>query len=158
MYETAKSCVKQQSMISGFFACNMGVRQGENISPLLFAIFLNDFETSLSSKYRGLTTIGDLSQILSTENIEFFLNMYVLLYADDTLVLAESPQDMQLALDEVGVYCNKWGLSINKTKTKVVIFSRGKIKTQYNFKIGNIDVSQSSDYEYFYRYPFQFQW
>ena len=148
MYETAKSCVKQQSMISGFFSCNMGVRQGENLSPLLFAIFLNDFETSLSSKYSGLTTIGDLSQILSTENIEFFLNMYVLLYADDTLVLAESPQDMQLALDEVGVYCNKWGLSINKTKTKVVIFSRGKIKTQYNFKIGNIDVSQSSDYEY----------
>ena len=39
MYETAKSRVKQQSMVSGLFACNMGVRQGENLSPLLFAIF-----------------------------------------------------------------------------------------------------------------------
>ena len=37
MYETAKSCVRQQSMISGLFACNMGVRQGGNLSPLLFA-------------------------------------------------------------------------------------------------------------------------
>ena len=115
MYETAKSCVKQQSMISGLFACNMGVRQGENLSPLLFAIFLNDFEISLSSKYSGLTTINELSQILGTDNIEFFINMYTLLYADDTLVLAESPQEMQLALDEVGVYCNKWGLTINKS-------------------------------------------
>ena len=44
MYESAKSCVKQETMISGLFACNMGVRQGENLSPLLFALFLNDFE------------------------------------------------------------------------------------------------------------------
>ena len=132
MYETAKSCVEQQSMISGLFACNMGVRQGENLSPLLFAIFLNDFEITLSSKYNGLTFITDLSRILGTDNIDFFINMYVLLYADDTLVMAESPTELQLALDEVDVYCKKWGLSINQTKTEVVIFSRGKVKTQFN--------------------------
>ena len=74
--------------------------------------------------------------------------MYTLLYADDTLVLAESPAEMQLALDEVGVYCNKWGLSINKTKTKVVIFSRGKVKRQFNFKIGNLEIGTTSEYCY----------
>ena len=148
MYENAKSCVKQQSMISGLFACNVGVRQGENLSPLLFAMFLNDFETSLSSKYNGLTTINELSKILGTEDIEFFINMYVLLYADDTLVMAESPTELQLALDEVGVYCNNWGLSINQTKTEVVIFSRGRVKTQYNFKIGDINVGTTSQYCY----------
>ena len=126
----------------------MGVRQGKNLSPLLFAIFLNDFELSLSSKYSGLTTLKDISRILSTDDIEFFLNMYTLLYADDTLVLAESPAEMQLALDEVGVYCKKWGLSINKTKTEVVIFSRGKVKKQFRFKIGNIDIGTNSEYCY----------
>ena len=45
--------------------------------------------------------------------------MYTLLYADDTLVFAESPEDMQLALNEVSDYCNRWGLSINPTKTNV---------------------------------------
>ena len=74
--------------------------------------------------------------------------MYTLLYADDTLVLAESPEEMQLALSEVGTYCQKWGLSINKTKTKVIIFSRGKVKRQFNFKIGNIDISTTSEYCY----------
>ena len=59
--------------------------------------------------------------------------MYTLLYADDTVVLAESPHDLQLALDEVGTYCHTWGLSINRTKTKVVIFSRGKVKRQFHF-------------------------
>ena len=128
MYDTAKSCVKQQSMISGLFACNVGVRQGENLSPLLFAMFLNDFESSLRSKYDGLTTINELSRVLETDDIEYFLNMYILLYADDALVMAESPEQLQLALNEVGVYCNKWGLSINETKTEVVIFSTGIVK------------------------------
>ena len=66
--------------------------------------------------------------------------MYVLLYADDTLVLAESPGELQKALHEVSVYCNRWELSINKTKTKVVIFSRGKVETNYNLKMGDIDI------------------
>ena len=74
--------------------------------------------------------------------------MYTLLYADDTLVFAESPEEMQLALDEVGVYCQKWDLSINKTKTNVVIFSRGKVQNKFPFKIGNIDIATSSEYEY----------
>ena len=111
MYQTAKSCVKQQSNISGFFACNTGVRQGENLSPFLFAIFLNDFALSLSKKYNGLTTINELSRILSSGDAEFFLNLYALLYADDTLVLAESPQEMQSAMDEINTYCNKWELT-----------------------------------------------
>ena len=148
MYENAKSCVKQQSLISGLFSCNMGVRQGENLSPLLFALFLNDFEETISQKYNGLPTFKDISKVLSTDDIEFFINMYTLLYADDTLVFAESPIEMQLALDEVGVYCEKWGLSINQTKTKVVIFSSGKIKKKFYFKIGSIKIDQSSEYCY----------
>ena len=74
--------------------------------------------------------------------------MYTLLYADDTLVLAESPEQLQLALNEVGTYCNTWGLSINQTKTKVVIFSRGKVRTNFHFKIGNFDIGTTSDYCY----------
>ena len=74
--------------------------------------------------------------------------MYILLYADDTLVFAESPTEMQLALDGVGLYCDKWGLSINQIKTKVVIFSRGKVKQVFNFKIGNIDIDTCSEYCY----------
>ena len=106
-------------------------------------IFLNDFESTLSKKYSGLTEINTLSRILSTEDLEFFINMYVLLYADDTLVLAESPEELQIAMNEVYSYCEKWSLKIstgkikNKSKTRVVIFSKGKVTTEHNFKMGN---------------------
>ena len=54
LYKQAKSCVKKDSMFSDFFPCEMGVRQGENLSPLLFTLFLNDFKDFISTSYRGL--------------------------------------------------------------------------------------------------------
>ena len=38
MYDMAKSCVKNGPDISDFFACQNGVRQGDNLSPLLFLL------------------------------------------------------------------------------------------------------------------------
>ena len=37
MYTRAKSCVKLGNSISDFFSSNVGVRQGDNLSPLLFS-------------------------------------------------------------------------------------------------------------------------
>ena len=80
--------------------------------------------------------------------------MYVLLYADDTLVLAETPEELQNAMDEVFSYCQQWSLRIstkkikNKSKTRVVIFSKGKVKKQHNFKMGNTNIDTDTDYCY----------
>ena len=48
MYKDIKSCVSYNGETSAFFACKNGVRQGENLSPLLFSLFLNDLESHLS--------------------------------------------------------------------------------------------------------------
>jgi hypothetical protein len=88
MYKNAKSCVKLNNCLSPFFSCNLGVRQGENLSPLLFAIYLNDLEMSL--KKNGVTGLDFLNskiiENLSNDDIEMWLRLYVLLYADDTII------------------------------------------------------------------------
>jgi hypothetical protein len=48
----------------------------------------------------------------------------VLLYADDTVILAESAEDLQLALNEFFIYCTQWKLNVNVEKTKIMIFPR----------------------------------
>jgi hypothetical protein len=42
MYESAKSCVRLGTKLSDHFYSNVGVRQRENLSPVLFSLFLND--------------------------------------------------------------------------------------------------------------------
>ena len=45
MYKSIKACVMDNGMQSVLFESHVGLRQGENLSPLLFALFLNDMET-----------------------------------------------------------------------------------------------------------------
>ena len=57
MYEKAKSCVMSGNDLSGFFGSSVGVRQGENMSLILFSIFLNDLTQFMSKYYDGLNLL-----------------------------------------------------------------------------------------------------
>ena len=58
------------------------------------------------------------------------------MHADDTILFAESEEDLQDALSAMFNYCNTWKLQVNVQKTKIVDFSGGKIS-----KIPNLFVS-----------------
>ena len=69
-----------------------------------------------------------------------FLKLYLLLYADDAVLLAESPGDLQRSICAMKEYCDLWKLNVNVAKTKVVIFSRGKTSTIPKFVLGENEV------------------
>ena len=75
--------------------------------------------------------------------------MFLLLYADDTIVLAECPEDLQRALDILKIYCEFWGLDINVRKTKVMIISRGEIRKMPKFNFNEETVDVVGDYKLF---------
>ena len=149
LYSQAKSCVKSDGYLSDYFSCNVGVRQGENLSPLLFAIFLNDFERYISKSYDGLSDLAaDTNFYLSDDDVEYFIRIFTLLYADDTIILAESAEQLQLALNAVYNYCNEWSLTVNTAKTKVVIFSQGKVSLYPTFLFGHDHLDVVDEYTY----------
>ena len=112
MYQTVKSRVKVFNSLGNEFYCSLGVRQGECLSPLLFSFYLNDIEEQfLNSNMDGLEV--DMVKI------------FMLLYADDIVFFANTPEELQLGLDLLADYCKRWKLTINVSKTKVLVFRNG---------------------------------
>ena len=142
MYMNIKSCVKFHKETSDTFICNKGVRQGENLSPLLFAIFVNDIEDSLLE--------NDSNYILfDNDFLDVHLNLLVMMYADDTVILANIEEQMKNILKALDLYCQQWKLEVNSSKTKVVVFSRGKINYDtYNFMFKEESIEATSEYKY----------
>ena len=96
MYDSIKSCISYNNYISEYFDCANEVRQLENLSPFLFSLFLNDIDTFLESKnITGLQTISDEIE----NNLDIYLKLFILLYTDDTALLAETANDLQTQLD-----------------------------------------------------------
>lgn len=116
MYEHIKSCVSFNGENSTFFQCNNGLRQGENLSPILFSLFVNDMEHYLSNN-------SSVGLNFPNSDLQSFLKIVVLLYADDTVLFAESEDEMHFLLNDFSKYCKDWKLNINVDKTKFLIFS-----------------------------------
>ena len=108
---TAKSCIKiNDRCMSDFFECNQGVRQGR-IPCHKYAIFINDMNTCFRKSFNGLTMVCDLIiDKRQTNDVCVFLKLFLLLYADDTIIMAESATELQDFLNAVYHYCKLWSL------------------------------------------------
>ena len=74
--------------------------------------------------------------------------MFLLLYADDTILLAESREDLQLLLNTFSEYCLEWKLKINVNKTKALIFSKERIENTLKFYINNEEIEIVKNFKY----------
>ena len=87
-------------------------RGGGNISPLLFAIYLNDLESFMSSN-----NCSGIDIDIQEENLMIFIKLFViLLYADDTILLSNNAKQFQETLNIFYEYCRNWKLNINIEK------------------------------------------
>ena len=117
MYAEIKSCILLNGVMSEYFNCEKGVRQGENLSPLLFSLYLNDLESFLESKNGSGIEIA-----INNENAELYIKPFAILYADDTILMSDDEKHFQNLLNYFAEYCKKWHLKIDISKTKIMIF------------------------------------
>ena len=73
IYLDVKSCVKGMSSLSEFFKSDLGLLQGEVLSPFLFSLFINDPELYLKQNMDAGLTLDQLS-------------IYLLMFADDAVI------------------------------------------------------------------------
>ena len=148
IYQNVKACLKLDNVISKSFLCNIGVRQGDSLSPLLFSLFLNDLNTFISGKYNGLSDISLLFSECFNMNVNDCLKLFVLLYADDTIILADTEKEMKSALKALEDYCKTWKLKVNINKSKIIRFSKRKSKNLPQFIFNNDIIDIVDDYVY----------
>ena len=70
-----------------------------------------------------------------------------MLYADDTVIPANTEQELQNSLNLFNSYCEQWKLQVNLNKTKVVIFGARKTDS-FKFTLGNNDIEITDMYKY----------
>ena len=85
-----------------------GVKQGGILSPYLFAFFVDDMLKQ--AKDRGLGARLD----------SIFVGL--ICYADDILLVARSPWELQQMMDDAVEYFDHWKLKFNASKTEICCF------------------------------------
>jgi hypothetical protein len=78
LFSCCWTCIKWKSATSNFFRINSGVRQGSVLSPFMFALYINDVVKCL----------------------DFRQKLFIVLYADDILILAPTVSELQRLLLE----------------------------------------------------------
>jgi hypothetical protein len=111
MYQNINIRVRLNGQLGDPFSSTLGVKQGDPLSPLLFGLFIDRLEAFLTSEHPdiGINLNG------------FVINL--LLYADDLVLMAETPNDLQSLLNSLSIFCGLNSMTVNVKKSEALIFN-----------------------------------
>ena len=134
MYRCVKTKVFVHGECSESFDCKLGVRQGECLSPFLFAMYVNDMEQNLTESGIGIP-VGDMK-------------ISMLFYADDLVIFSDSPNGLQNGITGLHGYCTKWKWKLNTEKSKVKVFKKDRpnVSTEWYFGPHKLSVANKITY------------
>ena len=102
VYTSPESCVLVGDTLTGWFQAKSGVRQGDSLSPILFAIFIDDLAEALKSAKTGIDIDNN--------------HLALLMYADDVVLISASHSKAHAGLDIMSKWCTAWEMKVNIKK------------------------------------------
>jgi len=136
MLELNKRTVVVQGAASTAFDTTVGLPQGAVLSPLLYALFINGLAETLKERHLGVW-VSDRQ-------------VGILLYADDVVLVANSPEQLQLMLDCASDYAAQWQFRFNTKpgKSDVVVAPNGSVAGDPQFTLSGAALHVSNEYKY----------
>ena len=134
MHKISTVCAKVGQNLTDSFESSIGVRQGDVLSRNLFKSFINYLPDYLLHSFDPV--------YINNNRID------CLLYADDVILLSNSQKGLQSKLDSLELFCKEWCMSVNLSKTKVVIFNKSGRFIKQNFLLNNKVLDCCNSYKY----------
>ena len=130
---------EKSSMQTDYFDCPLGVKQGDILSPTLFSIFVNSLTVDLKNSNIGVS--------LDSPSGAMIVNHLV--YADDLVCIAENPDDLQSLINIVNLWCVKFRIEANLTKTEVMHVRKPSVsQSKFKFRFGARNINYCKNYKY----------
>ena len=139
MYSKLRAHVKVEgNTITQQFNCNVGTRQGDLSSPIIFSLYINDLVQYIRDTCRN--------GIFITNNIP---DIFCLMYADDVANCADTANNLQLQLNAVSKFCQDTGMQVNLKKTEIIVFRNGgPLRNYEKWILNGQQVNTVSVYKY----------
>jgi hypothetical protein len=135
-YEQCEVAVRVNGELQDWYEEIVGVREGCVLSPLLFAVFIAGLPDEIESQVKGVI---------------------VLLFADDVIIIAETREGLQKALDIAYGYSRRWRFAFNVgvEKSAVLVVGKGrgdaihpKSAVMESFFLGEREIPFTQEYKY----------
>ena len=133
LYLQQKATLRYENETSQEITIKRGVRQGFILSPCLFNIYTEYLIREALEDEKGININGQ--------------NITNIRYADDTIILAESEQQLQSMIDKLGATCEQYGMAMNARKTKSMIVEKTPEK-QCEVNVKGQRLTQVKQYKY----------
>ena len=106
--------VRMNDKLTESFNCNIGSRQGDVSSTILFNLYINELSTWLKVRaHRGIFVTETTPDVLC------------LLFADDVANCADNAINLQSQINTISEFCSNTGMKLNLDKTQVIVFRNG---------------------------------
>lgn len=133
LYWTQKAFVRLENGLSDEVMIKRGVRQGCVLSPALFNLYTEMIFRAIDDM-DGVKIGG--------------LNINNLRYADDTVLIAETPEQLQEIVNKVNEEGKLYGMKINAEKTKTMLVSKVMPSAKFHITVDNDIIKQVDSFVY----------
>ena len=138
MYSEMKCHLRINDKLTESFNCNIGSRQGDVSSTIIFNLYIGELSTLFKDRgHRGIFVNETTPEVLC------------LLFADDIANCADTAINLQLQINTISEFCNLTGMKVNLGKTQVVVFRNGgPLRSYENWTYNQQPLKVVSVYKY----------
>ena len=141
-YNNSEACVRVCRKKSDWFRVKVGLRQGCVMSPWLFNLFMDGVMREVRDR------VGDVGVDLWDNVRRCKWKVEWLMFADDTVLVGDSEEKLQVLVNEFGNVCRKWKLTVNVNKSKTMRISGNENEYDVNVDMNGERLEAVESYKY----------